>query len=117
MNTFKAIIFGASVLFLTLVVMLTLEFGFGYINIFRTNTIVKQQKLATRKVEREVYEQSESYVEGKRQDALKYYQEYIKSDSSSKETIKGFVATAFANFDEELLNPELRDFVHNCKYK
>lgn len=117
MNIIKTIIFTASALFLALIVMLVLEFGFGYVNIFRTNTIVKQQKLASRNVEREVYEQSESFVEGKRQDALKYYQEYMKSDSSSKETIKGFVSTAFSNFDEELLAPELRDFVHNCKYK
>lgn len=60
---------------------------------------------------REVYENTQSYVEGKRQAITKYYQEwkFSKSDND-KETIKQVVLQEFANFDLDKLSPTQRDW-------
>jgi len=66
---------------------------------------------------REVFEQTQSYVEGMRQDALKLRMEYLKAeDTDTKKIIKNTIVHKFANFDENKLEPELRDFIHSMKY-
>lgn len=97
-----------------LALILTLEFGFGMFGVFYTKTIKKEMQNA----EREVFEQSQSYFEAKRQDALKYYREYNEAESEEdKELIRSFTRTSFANFNENKLESPLREFVYNCKYK
>jgi hypothetical protein len=90
-----------------------LSYAFGWIGVHQTKTIHKSKENA----KREVFEQTQSYVEGKRQSALKYYQEYQKADESQKRGLKGIISQDFVNFDEEkYLTGELRVFIHNCKY-
>lgn len=48
---------------------------------------------------REVFENTQSYVEGKRQSITKYYNEWRRSDDTEKEAIRQIVLQEFANFD------------------
>jgi len=66
---------------------------------------------------REVFEQSQSYVEGKRQSLIKYHHEWIKSSSEDKTALEALIRAEFANFDESKIEqPELRSFLSNIKY-
>ena len=67
-------------------------------------------------IRRKVFEETQSYVEGKRQDAIRYYKEYMKADESEQATILELVSMSFANFDETKLNPKLKAFVEIAKY-
>lgn len=96
-----------------IIVLIALDFGFGYLGVFKTKTVGKAQQNA----KRDVFEQTQSYVEGKRQEAIKFYKEYLQSDENNKKAIKQIVSHSFANFDENLLNEPLKTFVYNCKYK
>lgn len=95
-----------------LIILIALDFGFGYIGVFKTKTVGKAQQSARR----EVFEETQSFVEGKRQEALKFYREYKQADASEKQGIKSMVAHSFANFDEEKLSGEVKTFVKMCKY-
>ena len=64
MNTLKIV--GLSLL--CLVVIIALKFAFGWVDVGYTKTVGKAQENARR----EVFEQSQSYVEGKRQELTKY---------------------------------------------
>ena len=66
---------------------------------------------------RKVFEQSQSYVEGKRQDLIKYRLEYMRADSADKVILKNTIAHAFANFDGNLLEPELKSFLDKMKFE
>ena len=102
------------VVILIIAALVGVSYGFGWIGVHQTKTIGKAQQNA----EREVFEQSQSYVEGKRQEALKLYKEYSKlTDIAEKQSFKMIVSSSFANFDEEkYLTGELRNFIHNMKY-
>jgi hypothetical protein len=95
-----------------LAILIALDFGFGYLGVFKTKTVGKARQDA----QREVFEQTQSYVEGKRQEALKFYKEYKKADVAERPAIEEMVSHSFANFDEQKLNEPLRSFVYNCKY-
>ena len=96
-----------------IIIMVGLYFGLGYLGVIGTKTIGKAQQNANR----EVFEQTQSYVEGKRQEALKLYQEYQNApDDESRRAIKSIASQSFANFDETKLSPTLQQFIHNCKY-
>ena len=89
------------------------SFGMGWTDVLYTKTVGKAKQNA----QREVFEQTQSYVEGKRQMALKYYKEYQAADESGKRAIKELVALDFANVDEEeILTGRVRQFVIDCKY-
>lgn len=104
--------------FISIVAVLTvLEFGFGYLHIFKTKTLYKEIKVTEKKVDREVFEETQSYVEGKRQEALKFYKEYQSADETGKKAIAEMVSHSFANFDEKKLSGPLVKFVYHCKYK
>ena len=83
--------------------LIGLSYALGWIGVHQTETIGKAQKDA----ERKVFEETQSYVEGKRQEATKYRLEYMRGDSLDKVAIKMTVAQSFANFDEDKLSPEL----------
>lgn len=94
--------------------LIGLSYGFGWINVHQTKTIYKAKENA----KREVFEQTQSYVESKRQSALKYYKEYQSSDDSGKKALKNIIIQDFANFDEEkYLTGELKIFIKRCKYE
>ena len=65
-----------------------------------------------------IFKESQSYVDGKRQEALKMYKEYILlEDEDKKQALRNVVAMSFAEFDENKLSGEIRNFVYRCKYR
>lgn len=64
---------------------------------------------------REVFEQTQSYVQGKRQELGKYYHEYQTADSASKKSIEAVIRVQFVNFDDTKLNdsPVLQSFLRH----
>ena len=67
---------------------------------------------------REVFEQTQSYVEGKRQELTKYRLEYLKEkDPQAKEAIRQTIILSFSNFDENKLQPDLQTFLYEMKNK
>lgn len=93
-------------------VLIGLSYAFGWIGVHQEATI----GAAKQDIQRKVFENTQSYIEGKRQEALKHYQEYNKADEDGKRAIKAIVSQSFANFDENKLNGQLRQFVIDCKY-
>lgn len=71
-------------------------------------------------VQRQVFEETKSYNEAKEQELIKYKFEYdkaeAKEDKATMSAIKSAVRNAFADYDESRLNPELGNFVRECKY-
>lgn len=101
------------IIFAILGTITVLVFGFGYMDVLMTKTVGKAKQNA----KREVFEQTQSYVEGKRQSALKYYQEYLKATPEQQMSLKGIISQDFANFDEdEYLKGDLLIFIRKCKY-
>jgi len=100
-----------------IVLFLALELGFGWFGVFYTKTVGKAKENARR----EVFEETQSYVEGKRQELIKYRLEYMRADSSDKEAIKMTIVQSFANFDEDKhrdkFSAELISFLKEMKYK
>ncbi len=91
-----------------------LSYAFGWIGIHQTSTIGKAQKDA----ERKVFEQTQSYVFGKKQEALKLYKEWTQAETQEdKDAIKELVFISFAEFDENKLDGKLKVFIYNCKYQ
>lgn len=110
----KKFIIGIALTILVIGGLIGLSYGFGWIEVHQTKTIYKAKKNA----KREVFEQTQSYVEGKKQTALKYYKEYQQANESQKQGLKNIISQEFANFDEnKYLIGELRNFISDCKYK
>lgn len=99
---------------LSLVLLIGLDFGFGYLGVFKTKTVGKAKQNA----EREVFEQTQSYVEAKRQEALDLYLEYSKSTEDEKEALRFVIRNKFSNFDEQkyIQDTELRNWIYNMKH-
>jgi len=67
---------------------------------------------------REVFEQTQSYVEGKRQELIKLHHEWNKADADDKLAIEATIRMSFANFDENKIEQtELYSFLKSIKYK
>ena len=67
---------------------------------------------------REVFEQTQSYIEGKREELIKCHHEWMLADKDNKIAIEGVVRQSFANFDDTKINdPELYEFLKKVKYK
>lgn len=93
--------------------IMVMELAFGWFGVFYTKTVKVEQENA----DREVFEQTQSYVEGKRQEALKFYKEWREAETESeKKGIENMVMHSFANFDDEKLQGDVRVFVEHCKY-
>jgi len=91
-----------------------LDLAFGWFNVYKTATIGKAQQDA----ERKVFEETQSYVHGKRQEALKLYKEWSEADSpEEKKALEAYVSMNFAYFDESKhMEGELKAFIVHCKY-
>lgn len=97
-----------------IIVLLLLSLGFGWFDVFYIKTVGKAKQDANR----EVFEQTQSYVEAKRQEALKLYKEYNScEDEQCKQLLSEIVANSFAHFDEDKLPIKLQKFIYECKYK
>lgn len=64
----------------------------------------------------EVFKKTRAYNEAKLQELVKYKYEYSKADKDVKEVLEKVIRHAFAEYDENQLTPELRDFVKKIKY-
>jgi len=71
-------------------------------------------------IQREVFENTKSYNEAKEQELVKYRFEHAKAkgkdDTATVKAIESAVRTAFADYQDDRLSPELQDFVRQCKY-
>lgn len=68
-------------------------------------------------IQREVFENTQSYVEGKRQESIKDYKEWLQADDDSKRALENLAAHKYANFDhvKYLEVGPVKTWVHNCK--
>jgi RNA-splicing ligase RtcB len=68
---------------------------------------------------REVFENTQSYVEGKRQDLIRYHHEWVNASPEDKKAIESTVRQAFSEFDENkfIETREMYDFLKHCKYE
>jgi hypothetical protein len=100
--------------FIGLIVLVALTFGLGYIGVFHTKTVGKAQQNANR----EVFEETQSYVEGKRQELTKDYHEWLNAKPEDKLAIESIIRSSFASFDEQkYLTGDLYNFLHKIKNK
>jgi len=99
-----------------LVCICLLSWGFGWFDVFQTKTVGKAQQNA----EREVFEQTQSYVQGMRQQLIKYHHEWMNADKDSKLAIEATIRINFASFNEDKYLedfPDLYNFLKNVKNK
>ena len=69
---------------------------------------------------REVFEQTQSYVEGKRQDLIKYHHEWVNASDDDKVAIEFTIRQSFSQFNEDkhlVDQPELLSFLITIKNK
>lgn len=96
-----------------LVLLLVFSFAFDFWGFVYRSFIGKHKA----NLDREIFEESKSYNEGKEQDLLKYRLEYLQAkDPDSKEAIASTIRLMFADYDETKLTKELRDFLTTIKY-
>jgi len=98
-----------------ILIFLALYFGLGYLGVIGTKTVGKAQMNANR----EVFEETQSYVEGKRQELTKYHHEWVNADADGKLGIEATIRSSFSTFDESKLNdqPDLQLFLHRTMMK
>jgi len=65
-------------------------------------------------VRRNIYESTESFNEGKKQQLAKYFYEYNQADESGKIAVCTMVRQSFANYDVGKLPIAERSFVKIC---
>jgi hypothetical protein len=93
-----------------IIVVFGLVFLIGYTNVFYTHTVGKAQQNANR----EVFEQTQSYIEGKRQELVKLHHEWVKSDADGKKDIEATIRVSFANFNQDnIIDPDMHSFLHS----
>lgn len=107
----KAKIAGMSVGVVVLVVVMI--FVCGGISIAYYKVFAPMQK----NIERDVFEESQSFVHGKIQDLAKYFEEYNqKDDLTEKEAIRQIIIMQFTQFDsDKVKNDKLRQFLVNMR--
>lgn len=99
---------------LGLLLIMGLDYGFGVWGVFKTGTIGPAQ----REAERNVYEQTPSFINAKRSQCANLYQDYISDTTEAgKIAIVNVVKMQLVDFDETAyLQPgEIRNFITNCK--
>jgi hypothetical protein len=95
-----------------LTVTIGMSYGAGWLGVHQKKTIGK----AMQNAERTVFEESQSYVEGKRQEAARMYREHKNANDTDKVAICGMVGHTFTNFNLTHLKSPVREFVYNCTY-
>lgn len=96
-----------------IIIMLALDLGFGYFGVLKTKTVGKAQENARR----EVFEHSQAYVEGKRQELSKSRKEYmLATDPAEKKAIQSYIESSCANLDENDIDDKgLVKFLKACR--
>lgn len=62
-------------------------------------------------IQREVFENTKSYIHGVQQDLGKYYHEYQNADANGKDVIAATIRMRFAEVDAEKLQSNLKQFL------
>jgi hypothetical protein len=90
---------------------------FGFVWLAQGNDFFMYKVFAPAKanVEREVFENSDSFVRGTNADIQAYYLEYVKADPEHKAAIKAVVLEKTAKFPEEQMSETVRRFVHQLR--
>lgn len=110
-DTFKFIVLGILIIGL----LIGLSYGIGWIGIHQTKTIGK----AIQNADREVYEETNSFTKGKRQEIIKCYKEWNEAETiEDKKAIETILSMSLADFDEDrfITNPKLLNWVKMIKY-
>ena len=100
---------------LVLGLLIGASYGFGWIGVHQTKTIGKAQKNANR----EVYEETNSFTKGKRQEIIKYYKEWSEAETlEDKKAIETILSMSLADFDEDrfITDAKLLNWVKRVKY-
>lgn len=93
-------------LFLGIIVILMIGFGFRYLNL-KSNTFFGPQERA---LENKIYKESEQFNDGMIRDLENLRMEYLKSTEIQKEALKATILHRFSSYDLEKLNYELKQF-------
>ena len=105
----KAFFIILGIFIVSMIFLGAVDLSTGYFGVLRTKTVEKAQQNANR----EVFEQTQSYIEGKREDLAKYNHEWRKSDAEGRKAVEALIRQQFANFDEEkIIDPDLHEFLH-----
>jgi hypothetical protein len=65
---------------------------------------------------RQVFEQTQSYVEGKRQDLVRYRLQYQQAkDPAEQQAIRMMILESMANVDTSLFSYDLQDFLRSIQ--
>lgn len=76
--------------------------------------------VATANVNRQIFEQSNSYNRGKIQNLIKYMDEYRTADADGQKAILQFVKQDYADYNEDNpqsnLSPQMISFLKKAKY-
>lgn len=91
------------------------SYGLGWVGVHQTETIGKARQNA----ERKVYEETNSFVKGKRQEIIKYYREWQQAETlEDKKAIEEILSMSLADFDEDrfITDDKLLSWVKTIKY-
>ena len=109
-------IFKGLALFLTAVILLMgLTYGFGWFGVGYKKTVGKALKNA----DREVYEETNSFTRGKRQEIIKYYKEWKEAETlEDKKGIETIVSMSLSDFNEDkfIKDVVLLSWIKSVKY-
>ena len=104
------------------------QIALGILGFFALIVLVNEFEIAGLKfwgvrkenVRREIFEQTQSYVEGHRQDLIKYHHEWMNASAEDKIAIEFTIRQSFSQFSEDkylLDSPELYNFLKMVKNK
>lgn len=97
------------------VLFLGISYGVGWFGVGYTKTVGKAKQDA----ETEVYENSNAFTKGKRQEIIKYYKEYQEAATEQeKKAIQNILSMSLADFNEDkyITDLKLRSWVKKMKY-
>ena len=97
---------------LTLVLLIGLSWGGTALGLLHMKVFEPKRQ----DIKREIFENTQSYVEGKRQEAMKMYREWTSADIEDKAGLEKMAGHTFANVEDDIFEEPLRTWVHNCKY-
>lgn len=92
--------------------LIGLSWGAEYLNIVRLGIFKPMRE----NVERQVFENTKSYVHGAAQDLAKYFDEYQQADDLRKKTIKQVILMRFPELDaSKLPSVSLQSFLRQMR--
>lgn len=107
----KDVMKGIGIFFAVLVIVLGLSWIFSGNDFFLYKYFAPKQE----QVRREVFEQSKAYNQGMIQELQNMQFEYIKADSAHQKALASIILHRAADFDQEKLPTNLKEFVQKLK--